>query len=83
MSNYKYQTRHPDSKAHGGTAIIVNAKIKHYVGNSYSEKHIQATIIAIKLLRPYYSSGSILPPKYKITIFALFSSTGESIHSRR
>lgn len=49
MPNYKYyQTKHPDGKAHGGTAIVVRANIRHYESNSFCSNHIQATTIMIQ-----------------------------------
>lgn len=49
MSNYKfYHTMHPDSTAHGGTAILIKNNIKHHVTNPFRERHIQSTNIVVE-----------------------------------
>lgn len=69
MSNYKYyQTRHPDGKAHGGTAIIVKANIKHFESNSYCENHLQATTMVIGDRTGSITVAAVYcPPRYNIT----------------
>jgi exonuclease III len=43
-----YHTPHPDSNAHGGTAVIVRCNLKHHLGTAYREEHIQATSIVLE-----------------------------------
>lgn len=49
IHNYKlYNTQHPDGTAHGGTAIIIKSKIKHYEGIKYDKDHLQASSIVVE-----------------------------------
>lgn len=43
-----YHTQHPGGTARGGTAVIVNNKIKHYETAKYSQRNIQATTVEIE-----------------------------------
>lgn len=62
-----YHTRHPDGKAHGGTAIIVRAAIKHHEINKYSTEHLQATSIVIEdWSGPITISSIYTPPKHSV-----------------
>lgn len=48
IHNYiTYNTKHPDEKPHGGTAILVRNRIKHSELQRYNQEHIQATSIKI------------------------------------
>lgn len=68
IKNYLlYDTKHPDGKAHGGTAILIKSNIKHFQHPSYSSEHIQATSIVLE----EWSGNCILsaiycPPKHNI-----------------
>lgn len=42
-----HYTKHPNDKAHGGTAIIIKSNIKHHELNKFSEKYLQSTSIVI------------------------------------
>lgn len=62
-----YDTKHPDGKGHGGAAIIINDKIKHYEHSSFETEHIQATSIVLE----EWSGECVLaavycPPKHAI-----------------
>lgn len=49
IHNYNiYHTLHPDGKAHGGTAVIIKIKIKHYETDNFQHEHIQATSIVVE-----------------------------------
>lgn len=49
IRNYTtYITKHPDGKAHGGTAILIRSKIKHYEYQKFQTEHIQATSIVLE-----------------------------------
>jgi hypothetical protein len=43
-----YNTRHPDGAAHGGAAITIKSKIKHYELEKYQQEHLQATRIVVE-----------------------------------
>jgi hypothetical protein len=47
-----HSTNHPDSIAHGGTAILIKETIEHYELLQYEEDSILATSIKVKGL-PY------------------------------
>lgn len=68
INGYKvYDTKHPDGKGHGGTAILIKNGIKHYPHSRYETEHLQATCVVLE----EYSGQCILsaiycPPKYSI-----------------
>lgn len=63
-----YETKHPDDKSRGGTAILIKNRIRHYQLDSISEKNIQATSIAvIEWNRTLNISSIYCPPNKKIT----------------
>lgn len=68
IPNYTvYNTNHPDQKAHGGTAIIIKTKIKHYELNKISEVYLQATNITIEDTSGSFTLSAIYcPPKFQI-----------------
>ena len=45
-----HKTNHRDSKAHGGTGILVRNRLRHFALNEYSKdyKYIQATSISVE-----------------------------------
>ncbi len=43
-----YDTKHPDGKAHGGTAILIKNRLKHYELEPYTTEHIQATNLCLE-----------------------------------
>jgi hypothetical protein len=62
-----YNTRHPDGTAHGGTAIIIKSKIKHYELEKYQQEHLQATSIVVEEnSRTITISAVYCPPKHII-----------------
>ena len=70
-----YNTQHPDGTAHGGTAIIVCNRIKHYSLPEYKTQHIQATSIMLMDACGHIMFAAVYcPPKHKITqqAFATF-----------
>lgn len=63
-----YDTKHPEDKSRGGTAILIKNRIRHYQLDSISEKNIQATSIAvIEWNRTLNISSIYCPPNKKIT----------------
>ena len=63
-----YDTKHPDGKAHGGTAIIIKKCLNHFENEKYSEKFLQATTITIMERKgPITLSAVYCPPKYSIS----------------
>jgi exonuclease III len=62
-----YHTPDPDTKTHGGTALIVRRNLKHHLGTAYSDEHIQATSI---VLEDYMGEKTVTaiysPPKHNI-----------------
>lgn len=69
MKNYTiYNTNHPDDKAHGGSAIIINDKIKCIVLEDLRLTHLQSTTIQINdQYGPITISSLYCPPKYNLT----------------
>lgn len=64
---HMYDTKHPDGKAHGGTAILVKQNIKHFVHPKYKHDHIQATSIVIEeWAGTCVFSAIYCPPKHAI-----------------
>ncbi len=43
-----YATNHPDGTAHGGTAVIIKSRLKHYELQQYRTEQIQATNICLE-----------------------------------
>jgi hypothetical protein len=43
-----YNTRHPDSTAHGGMAIIIKSKIKHYELENINKNTKQQALLSKK-----------------------------------
>lgn len=63
-----YDTKHPDNKAHGGTAVIIKSNLRQYESTKLENKDIQATTVIIEDLNgPLAISAVYCPPKYKIT----------------
>lgn len=69
ISNYTvYDTKHPDGKPHGGTAIIIKKGIRHFELSKYSEDHIQATSILLEEWSGQCTLSAIYcPPRHAIT----------------
>jgi len=40
---------HPDGKAHGGTALIISSRIKHYEIGKHQRDFLQATDVMIEI----------------------------------
>lgn len=63
-----YTTQHPDETAHGGTAIIINNRIKHHELPEYKTAHLQATAIQILDWQGALAVSAVYcPPRHKIT----------------
>jgi len=64
---YTYYTTHPDGTAHGGTAILVKNKIKHYQVSPYRKEEIQATCIILEVRYTSITIAAVYcPPKDNI-----------------
>jgi exonuclease III len=62
-----YHTPHPDTKAHGGTAVIVRQNLKHHLGMAYSDEHIQVTSIILEDQMGEITATAVYsPPKHNI-----------------
>lgn len=62
-----YDTKHPDGKAHGGSAIIIKKRLKHHELEHYETNHIQATNICLEEWSGKYVFSAVYsPPKYNI-----------------
>lgn len=60
-----YDTKHPDAKAHGGTAVLIKRRLKHYELMKYEEAHLQATNICLEEWSgKYVISAVYCPPKH-------------------
>lgn len=60
-----YDTKHPSGRACGGSAIIINNRIRHFPMQEYKTEHIQAT--SITLSEPNITISSIYsPPRHNI-----------------
>lgn len=79
IPKYKiYDTKHPGGGAHGGTAIIIKANIKHNEIQKYEHDYLQATSIIVEDWNgPITISAVYCPPKHTIShqIFSKFFST--------
>lgn len=63
-----YDTKHPSGRAHGGTAIIVSNRIKHYELQKHDKDYLQATSIVIEDWRgPLTVSSVYCPPRHTIS----------------
>ena len=62
-----HKTNHPDGKAHGGTAILIRNKIRHYCLEDFSKDYLQATTIHIDCIIGSLTLSSVYcPPRFKI-----------------
>lgn len=62
-----YHTMHPDGRAHGGSAILVKNKIKHYQSASFSKEYLQATsVVVLDWTSEITISALYCPPKHKV-----------------
>lgn len=62
-----YLTNHPSGNTHGGTAVIINSKIKHYEIEKYEKDFLQATSVIVETNQgPITVSATYCPPKHKI-----------------
>ncbi|KAL7290805.1 hypothetical protein TKK_0015548 [Trichogramma kaykai] len=68
IKNYEvYQTNFPNNKAHGGTAVIIKASLKHYEGEGYRKDFLQSTSVVIEdEIGALTVAAVYCPPKYKI-----------------
>ena len=62
-----YDTKHPDGKAHGGSAIIIKKRLQHHELEHYQTNYIQATNICLdEWSGKYVISAVYSPPKFNI-----------------
>ena len=62
-----YDTKHPDGRAHGGSAIIIKSSIKHHELQKYSREFLQATSVSVEDWNgPITISALYCPPKHSI-----------------
>lgn len=62
-----YHTKHPDGRAHAGTAVILKKNIKHHELPKYELEHIQATSVCIEDWNgPITISAIYCPPRHNI-----------------
>lgn len=68
INNYTcYSTLHPDGTAHGGTAVIIRNKIKHFEIEEFAETYLQATCIKIHTAQGTLVVAAVYcPPKYNL-----------------
>lgn len=68
IPNYSvYHTTHPDSIAHGGSAVIIRNNIKHYEANKFQKDFLQSTSVIIEDLSGKLTISAIYcPPKHAI-----------------
>lgn len=58
---------HPDGKAHGGSAILINNKIRHYQSVAFCQEEIQATSVVVEDCHSALTVTALYcPPKHKI-----------------
>lgn len=57
-----YDTKHADGAAHGGSAIIIKNKLKHYVLPEFLRDYLQATSICLQELRGNINISAIYKP---------------------
>lgn len=43
-----YHTTYPDGTAHGGTAILIRSKIRHFLTTPFGEEQLQATSVIVE-----------------------------------
>lgn len=69
IRNYTtYDTKHPDGKAHGGSAIIIKNTIKHYELQKYEKEYLQATSVVVEdWIGTITISALYSPPKHSIS----------------
>ena len=62
-----YDTKHPDNRAHGGSAIIIRNNIAHHKLNKFSTNYIQATSVQLENNnQPLTITSVYSPPRHKI-----------------
>lgn len=63
-----YDTKHPDGRGHGGTAIIIKSNIKNYEIQKYDHDYLQATIIIVEDWNGSITISAIYcPPRHTIS----------------
>lgn len=62
-----YNTKHPDGKAYGGTAIIIKQNIKDCLKKAFKKDYLQATAVEIWCWECRITIASVYcPPKHAI-----------------
>lgn len=62
-----YDTKHPDGRAHAGTAVLLRRNIKHHAIPPFETAHIQATSVCIEDWNgPLVLSAIYCPPRHNI-----------------
>jgi exonuclease III len=62
-----YSTNHPDTTAHGGTAILIKRAINHHELPKYKLNHLQATVIKVMMNQYELTVAAVYcPPKHII-----------------
>lgn len=62
-----YNTNHPNTKSHGGSAVIIKNNIKHHIHSTFQEPWMQATTITInENMGPINISAVYCPPRHNL-----------------
>lgn len=76
-----YSTNHPDGKAHGGTGILIRARIKHHPHSTYAKPYLQSTSISVQSGNGLITLAAVYcPPRFSITediFMEYFNTLGE------
>lgn len=69
MNNYYvYRADHPDNRSHGGSAILINKKIKHHESDKHQLRNLQANSVVIDdNLGQFAITAIYCPPNQKIS----------------
>lgn len=63
-----YHTKHPDGTAHGGTAIAIKTKFKHFEIDKFQESCLQATSVVVETWSgPITFAAIYYPPRFTKT----------------
>lgn len=63
-----YDTKHPDGRAHGGTAILIRSNLRHYESAKFQTEKIQSTAVVIEDWNgPITIAAVYCPPRHSIS----------------